>query len=316
MELFSENLGEVETDEELASLQQQFPYYDLGYITQSAGSPRRREKDWIEKLWKQYAPYADSHFIEDFKRQFAERSWELYLGATLLNRGFRLGRHNNAGPDFDVQNNKGERLTWIEATVTEKGKGKDRVPEMIYEIAIDVPEEEMLLRVSNALDEKFKRYQTELTNGVVKDNEPYVIAVNRSPLNHVDPGLPLILKALFGIGHQALRIIAGGVRQTKPESFWTNRPKIGKRSGKDVPMLFFDDPTYSGISAIVYCADSILNSPRISQEMGENFVAIHNPLAKNLLPEGFFPFGDEYKAEGEYVKKIREGKKWNKPNLF
>jgi len=147
MKLFSENLGEVKTDEELASLQQQFPHYDPGYITQSAGLPRRREKEWMEKLWEQYEQYADPNFLEDFKRQFAQRSWELYLGAILLNRGFKLGRHNSAGPDFDVQNNKGSRLTWVEAIATDKGKGSDKVPEMVRGIVTDVPEEAMLLRI-------------------------------------------------------------------------------------------------------------------------------------------------------------------------
>lgn len=316
MKLFSENLGEVKTDEELASLQQQFSTYDPGYITQSAGFSRREKKEWMEKLWEQYEQYADTHFLEDFKRQFAQRSWELYLGTSLLNRGFKLGKHNPAGPDFDVQNEKGERLTWIEAITTDKGKGSDKVPEMVHGAVMDVPEEEMLLRISNALDKKFKKYQVELTKEIIKNNEPYVIAVNRSPLDHVDPGLPLILKALFGIGHQALRIMAGGIRQEEPESFWTGRPKIGKQSGTDVPMLFFEDSTHSGISSVIYCTDNVLNSPHIPQEMGENFVIIHNPLAKNALHDGFFPFGDEHKVERGSIKKIRGKKEWSKMDVF
>lgn len=309
MKLFSENLGSVSTDEELASLQQQFPNYDPGYITQAAGLPRRREKEWMEKLWEKYESYADSHFLKDFKRQFTQRSWELYLGATLLSRGFKLGQHNDTGPDFDVQNNKEERLTWIEAVTTEKGSGNDRVPDLVYGVAMDLPEEKMLLRIANALDKKFKKYQTELIKKFIKDNEPYVIALSRSSLDHVDPGLPLILKALFGIGHLTLRVMVGGVRQEKPESSWTGRPKVGKQSGKDVPMLFFEYANHAGISAVIYCRDSILDSPRLLQDMGENFVIVHNPLAKNPLPKGFFPFGDEYRVEGEYIKKIRERKK-------
>ncbi len=187
---------------------------------------------------------------------------------------------------------------------------------MAHGIVTDVPEEKMLLRISNALDKKFKKYQTELVNKIVKDSESYVIALNRSPLDHVDPGLPLILKALFGIGHQALRIMVGGVRQENPESFWTGRPKIGKRSGNDVPMLFFEDEEHAGISAIIYCADNILNSPRLPEEMGENFVVVHNPLAKKPLQDGFFPFGDEHRAKGDYIKKIRERKDWNKYSPF
>ena len=316
MKLFSENFGEVKTDEELASLQQQFPQYDPGYITQSAGLPRRREKEWMEKLWEQYEQYADQHFLEDFKRQFAQRSWELYLGTTLLNRGFKLGKHNSAGPDFDIQNEKGVRLAWVEAIATDKGKGNDRVPDMVYGVGSNVPEEEMLLRVTNALDKKFKKYQTEIKNKIVKENEPYVIAINRSNLDHLDPLLPLILKAVFGIGHLTLRIMVGGVRQENTESYWGRQPNIAKKSGKEVPTLFFEDEKHAGISAVIYCADNILNSPRVPEEMGENFVIVHNPLAKNPLPDGFFPFGDEHRAEASFIKKIREKKDWNKHSPF
>ncbi|MCK4823940.1 hypothetical protein KA005_49760, partial [bacterium] len=251
MKLFSENFDSVSSDEELVSLQQQFPNYDPGYICQSAGLQRRKVKEWMEKLWEEYESYADSHFLKDFKHQFTQRSWELYLGATLLNRGFRLGQHNDTGPDFDVQNDKEERLTWIEAVTTGKGSGNDRVPDLVYGVAIDLPEEKMLLRIANALDKKFKKYQAELIKKFVKDNEPYVIALSRSPLDHVDPGLPLILKALFGIGHQTLRIMTESTRREKPESFWTGRPKIDKRSGRNVPMLFFKDPAHSCISAVI-----------------------------------------------------------------
>lgn len=308
--LFSENLGEVKTDEELASLQQQLPGYDPAYITQTAGVPRREIKDWMESLWAQYEPYADPHFLEEFKRQFVGRSWELYLGATLLNHGFRLGRHVSAGPDFDVQNEAGERLTWVEAVTTRKGIGSDRVPNLVYGIVQDVPEEAMLLRISQALDYKFKQYQEAVVNNIVQSGEPYVIALNRSNLDYPDPDMPLVLKALFGFGHQALRVMVNGIRQENPETFWTGRANINKKSGEGVSMLFFEDPAHSGISAVFYSTDNILQSPRGVEQMGENFVIVHNPLAKNPLRRGFFPFGDEYAVEGESVKKIRNAKKY------
>lgn len=307
MKLFSEDLGSVSTDEGLVLLQQQFPAYDPGYITQAAGLPRRSSKEWMEKLWEQVEPYVDSHFVEDFKRQFAQRSWELYLGATLLNRGLKLGKHVKEGPDFSIQNNQEARLLWLEAVVPDKGTGSDRVPRIINDVLMDVPEDEMLFRISNSLSEKFKQYQARLTSGVVQDSEPYVIAINRSPLNYADPGLPLILKVLFGVGHQALRIAAENARREQAGSFWTARPKIKKQSGEDVAMLFFENLAHSGISAVIYCVDNILNSSRIAQAMGENFVIVHNPLAKNPLPDRFFPFGDEYRAGERFEngKKVR-----------
>ena len=315
MKLFSENLRLVETNRELVVLQKQFPNYDPGYICQATAALRQKEKEWIEKLWEQYEPYADSHFTEDFKRQFAQRSWELYFGATLLNHGFKLGSNRGTGPDFDVRNENDERLSWVEAISIEQGNGNDRVPDMIWGVVQNVPEEEMMLRITNALDKKFKKYQAELKKDIIK-NEPYVLAINRSNIGFLDPVIPLILKVLFGIGHLTLKLSVNGVKQENPESFWSGRPSVAKKSGENIPMLFFVDQAHAGISAIIYSVNSILNSPHTANEMGENFVIVHNPLARNPLPDGFFPFGDEYKVQGDQINKIRQAKVWNRNNLF
>lgn len=305
MKLFSDNLPPVKNDEGIALLKNQFPQYDLGYICQATAVSRSDVKNWIEDLWQQYEPYADKQFPEDFKRRFMQRSWELYLGTTLLNRGFKLGAHKDFGPDFDAHLQNGERLAWIEAVATEKGDGPDKVPEIVHGVVMAVPEKEMLLRIANALDKKFKQYQARLENKIVQNSDPYVIAINRSDLEHPESNIPLIIKVLFPIGHLALRIMVDGKRAEKPESFWTTKLKIDKHSGKEVPTLFFEEKEHEGISAVIYCIDSILNSPQNSKEMGENFVTVHNPLAKNPLPNGIFPFGDEYKAKGGFINKIR-----------
>lgn len=314
--LFSESLKEIRTSAELATLQSAYPEYDAGYLCQAAGFTRRKAQVWMEELWENYRPHADSQFRSDFRRQFSQRSWELYLGATFLNRGLLLGKHSNAGPDFRIENDKGELLTWVEAVAPDKGNGNDRVPDMRYGVASTIPEDEMLLRLTSVLDTKHKKYQADVSNGLVKDDEPYVIAINRSGLDFLDAELPLILKAVFAIGHLTLQIKVGGVRQKNPKSFWSARGKVSKRNGSDVPTLFFMDENHAGISAVIYCVDNILNSPRPSKKLGENFVVAHNPYAKNPLPAGFFPFGEEYKADGEYVKKVRKQKKWERPSPF
>jgi hypothetical protein len=158
--LFSENLGTIASDEELATLKRRFPEYDLGYLCQATYGIRRHDRRWMEELWQEYEPYADTHFLEDFKRQFTQRSWELYLGVTFLNRGFTLGTHQNVGPDFDLRERvDGKRLAWVEAIAVTKGRGNDRVPDLFYGGIMSVPEEEMTLRLMNALGEKLKKYQ-------------------------------------------------------------------------------------------------------------------------------------------------------------
>lgn len=317
MELFSENLGSIKSDEELTSLKQQFPEYDLAYICQATLFDRKKVREWMERLWKQYEPYADKQFLKDFKRQFTQRAWELYLGTTFMNRGFHLGKHRAVGPDLDIRDEaSGKRLVWIEAIAVEKGEGNDRVPDVVYGGVSSVPEEQMMLRLAGALEKKFKRYCSELEKGVVKDDEPYVIAIDRSALQHVDASAPLILKTLFGIGDLTITFELGDNGHKPKDVFWSELPKLDKISGKPVPMRFFLDATHAGISAVIYSHHDIINSPRVPKEMGENFLIAHNPYAKNPLLHNFFPFGDEFVVKENSVQRIRKKKDYNHPDAF
>ena len=97
----------------------------------------------------------------------------------------------------------------------------------------------------------------------------------------------------------------------QPKHFWNNRPSVHKHNKAQVPMLFFCEETYQGISAVMYCPYGTFSSPYLAEELGENICVVHNPLAKNPLPNGFFPFGDEYKVEGEYLTKIRSSSSYH-----
>ena len=316
MKLFSDDFPEVRSDEELQALMQLHPDYDAGYLCQASSVLRKKTKAWMEKLWKQYHPHADSHFLEEFKRQFTQRAWELYLGVTLLNNGFKLGKQKDDGPDFEILNVEGKPPVWIEAIAVKKGGGNDRVPDLAYGTVSNIPTDEMVLRIAAGLDTKYKKYCSDLKNGFIKENEPYVIAIDRSELEHVDALLPNILKALFGIGTLALHVRVGGKRVKRPKSSWTSQFEIIKRSGSSVPMLFFENPEHAGISAVIYTRDHVINSPRGPKQMGQNFTIVHNPYAKNPLPDSFFPFGDIHRAEEGFVKKIIKRKAFRKPNPF
>ena len=316
MNLFSDDFGVIDTDEELASMQNQFPFYDPAYICQASVPSRIKTKEWMEKLWIQYAPYADKDFLEEFKRQFTQRSWELYLGATLINHGFILKKNIAEGPDFEIQDKEGKRITWIEAIAVTKGKGIDKVPDISYGVVQSVPVDQISLRLSSALKEKYEKYLVYIKNGIIKSEDPYIIAVDRSECGLGDPYGPQILSVLFGIGDPALHMRVGGKPVENPEISWTHRPLLNKGNGKNVPMLFFEDSSHAGISAVIYTRDHVINSPRKLEEMGENFFIVHNPNAANQLPDNFFPFGEEYRASDGYVNRIREQKNYTKPDPF
>lgn len=314
MDLFK-NLGETKNNDELDIVCKKFKY-DRSYICLATCVQKRKERQWIENLWRQCELYLDTNFWKDFQMQFIQRSWELYLAATLINRGFKLEKSIDWGPDFKLLGNRKVSVVWIEAMALMKGDGKNSVPGMIYDDVQNIPEEEMLLRISSGLEIKFEQYEHWVQKSVIKENEPYIIAINRCDLEYMDPEVPLIFKALFGIGHLALRIFSSDDKQEKPKPFWSERKEIKKFNGNAVSMEFFKKKRHNGVSGIIYCKDNILNSPWEPKEMGENFIFVHNPLAKNPLPNNFVPFGSIYKEKNNYICKIRNNKKWEKADPF
>lgn len=302
VKLFNEDLGTASNKAELDKLKEKFNYYDPSYVAVSTMTTRPDFRERLESIWIQYAPFADSNFVNEFKKQFNQRAWELHLGATLINRGYILGNHSNIGPDFKIPYK--DKNIWIEAIAVEKGDGQDKVPNIEYGKAMDVPEKEMLLRLTAGLRVKHQKYLSYINDNLISPNDPFVIAIDRSPLEHMDAQIPLILKCLFAIGHQIILLKREKPQPKTEGSTWSAREKVNKISGSEVEMLMFRDSSFEGISAIIYCSQNILNSPRDPKQMGNNFVIVHNPFAKNRLPDNYFKFGDTWKQENDQLKKI------------
>lgn len=309
--LFSENLGVVSNNKQLTILKKKFSFYHPTYVAIATMTTQPEFRNWLESIWKQYELYADSNFPNEFKKQFNQRSWELHIGATLLNRGYSLGEHKDAGPDFKILYNN--RAIWVEAVAVEKGDGKDKVPEIEYGKAMEVPEKEMLLRLTAGLEEKYRKYLSYLKNSYVNPRDPFIIAIDRSPLEHMDAQIPLILKCLFAIGHQVLFLKRTTPQPNAEGSTWSSRDKLNKASGSEVGMLMFRDSSYEGISAVIYCTRGILSSPRELNQLGSNFVIVHNPHAKNPLPDNYFSFGEEWKQVGDQLRRITKSSESTNP---
>ena len=300
--LFDKKLGVASDQETLTKLKKKFKSFDPIYVAVSTMTTQHDFRDWLELVWKQYKPYADTNFSNEFKIQFNQRAWELHLGSTLLNRGYILEKHNKIGPDFKIPH-EGKNV-YIEAIAVEKGVSNDKVPKVKNKVLMDVPEKEMLLRLTAGVKEKHTKYLSYLINGVIQQNDPFVIAIDRSPLEHVDPQIPLIFKCLFAIGYQVLFLRGNKSKTQTEESTWSVRDKINKINNSEVEMSIFRNPCFEGISAIIYCNQNIFNSPKDPKHMGDSFVIVHNPFAKNPLPYNFFTFGSTWVQEGVQVKKI------------
>ncbi len=305
--LFDRRLGIAKNQVDLEELLKQYPppEYDPLYVCLATRVDFEEKRQWIEAKWKEYQQFADKDFASEFKKHLRQRAWELSLGITLHKRWtlqpeFK-SKHKGAGPDFKTLCNVSEvaQTVWIEAIAVEKGKSINKVPEMVLNGVACLPEDKMLLRLTNGLDEKYRKYVKYVENNVVGTDDPYVIAINRSELEHLDPQLPLILKCLFRLEHQVL-FVGSGRLLNDTERFWTIRDQIMK-NGSPISMGFFDDPKYSGISAVIYVVTDIINSPLLSEEMGDNFTIILNPHAKNPLPEELLTFGKIWRKEGDQI---------------
>ena len=261
-------------------------------------------KTFVEQLWQQFCPLADPDFLEDAKTHFPERFWEMYLAYVLMERGYKLDKHGTYGPDFYFHSDN--VTVCIEATVPGAGKGPDRVPplsgtsDMINQglepIAQEVPEDKIILRFTNAIDEKRKKYDKYLADEIISPTDKCIIGINGGevlPRLFDEFSLPYIVKSLFPLGKFSVTFDRDFNIVSSRHQY---RPKITKSSGKDVPTNPFLDENYQGITGVLYNNVDAVNDP---ERAGDKFIFIHNPLARNPLPRNFFKFGTEYYVEND-----------------
>lgn len=255
-------------------------------------NPRFHEqKLFLESLWQVFLPYADPKFKNELALQFHPRFWEMYLACTLLELGFDLVPRNSAyGPDIQI--NLHDKRVWIEATAPDAGFGGDVVPgysELENSIQfIQVPEEQMILRLTNSFYKKCQRYEKYASSGLISNNDVFVIAINGFDIPHIlgEDEIPYIVKSVLPFGNLTVSI---DIEEMKPtEQFYQYRGHIQKKSGSEVPTKAFQDPSYSFVAGILYSTAELWNLPR---SLGEDFLFVHNPTANQGLDKGWISRG-------------------------
>jgi len=284
--IFTDDFPEISTNKELQKIIQEFPEYDPYYI---ASSCKRERKELFDGLWQIYQSLADKHFLSDCKKHFHQRMWEMYLGVSLIKNGLDISS-SKSGPDFIV--NKGrENEIFIEATACTRGTTKDAVPEEYFaetpeEIRVqDVPYDKILIRITNSLDYKYKKYK----DFIEEEEKPYIIAISRSALGYLDD-IPLIFKCLFGLGFQSYKMINGKFFNAGRK----RKKQLIKESGAKIPISFFEEEEHSIVSAVIYSDRSVLNYPK---EIGSDCILVHNPMAKYPVDLKIFSFFRQHKAK-------------------
>ena len=247
-----------------------------------------------EQLWPRFAPYADSNFLREAKDNFNERFWEMYLGCTLLDCGYDIGTPGDEGPDLyaDV----GKNRVWFEATAPSAGTGGDQVPEPELGKATRVPDDQILLRLTGAIDAKRQHFEAAATNGITSEHDAAVICINGRNIPHSisDYWPHRIVRAVFPIGYPTVTVD----RETSDavDFGFDLRSQLEKVSGTEIPTTGFTDDSLAIISALIYSRVDCANGP---SRLGDDFICVHNPNARNPLPFGFLGRGFEYFAQAD-----------------
>jgi hypothetical protein len=219
----------------------------------------------------------------------------MYLAVALLEQGLPIKRHGDEGPEFFAP--VSGRRVWIEAMAPGPGEGPDHVPEIVLGgKLVTVPVEKILLRLTNALDEKRNRYLAALNKGIVAPEDMYVLAINSRGVPYAPYGgsMPYWLQAFLPIGP----LMADFDVKTGEivDAFYSYRPAVRKSKGAEVPTRAFLDPEKSSFcSAVLHSAVDCANHP---SKLGEDFAVLHNPSATNPVADAMFSWCEQFSIRG------------------
>lgn len=291
-DLFSADLPIIETNDELKQFQIGNSALDPYYI---ASGCNRSRKEIFEKLWKKYYLYADSNFLSAVKKQFHQRTWEMYLGNVLLNRNYTINRRlQNEGPDFLIDD-----VGYIECIAPTRGdpSKSDSIPEMrttesMDEIQlVDVPIDKIILRITDAVKAKAQdQYEKWKSKKWFDSKMPFIIAINTGDLEYPDDSsMPYVIKALFGTQFMEIDL-------KNKASSWSYRTKIEKKNMHTVSVTGFLDSSLNFVSGILFSNKTVLNHP---DYIGADCVFVNNPFAINTVDLSFCKLFDQWSSRRE-----------------
>ena len=184
------------------------------------------------------------------------------------------------------------------------GRDPTRFPCSRQGKAYTVPDQQVTLRLLNAIDKKRKQWEKSLASEIVSLQDLHIIAVNTALIDlaglEITP--PRIVKAVYGIGDQYVTVNL----ETKKVigSGYHPRFAIPKASGKSVDSALFVSAAASDVSAVLYSRAGLfrtysehLTSTDV-ERLGRDFLTVHNINAAVALPEGWLRLGREVVRRG------------------
>jgi hypothetical protein len=219
-------------------------------------APFRKAERELLNNWAAGFPDRDGKLVREFQTTFNSTFWEIYLYACLKAYACDFD-WSQASPDFCVRSRNVD-LT-IEATTANAAAGKPN------EWARAFTEEELrtlrrfkqlnteaIIRLSNAILGKLRKYETSYSNmGHVK-GKPFVIAVAPFEQPHFNLQYDRPIRALLYDYY-----VDEDAYLNKPKAYPHGPPvvhlgTVDKENGAKIPLGIFNNKNYSEVSAVIF----------------------------------------------------------------
>ena len=248
-----------------------------------------------EDLWRDFKPFADANFADEFPLRLHERWFEMYLTVSLLRAGYNV-QCPKPGPDVLVTID-GRRL-WIEATCATSGELglPDSVPAPVFAKEgepgefRDVPKDQRVLRIRNSLQTKAKVVSKYLKEGVVPAGDAVAIAINVHDVPWLWTDIDEYMqRSLYGLGDLMVAIDRKTLKAVE-----TRRQQVShvvKNNKAEVGVQPFIDGSMPEVSAVLAAGADCAN---LRKYLGQDFVLFPNLTATVPWPTGAIELGDEW----------------------
>ena len=235
----------------------------------------------LQLMWTDFQPYAPRGFRKNLRVSFHQRWWEMYLTLGCVRLGFTVKTfRNDRGPDILIEL-EGQKV-WVEAVAPRPGEATDAVPEPVLNGCQELPIRESILRLTNAIGEKRRKFESYIQQGIVSEDDPCIVAVSSCCLNQfgtiLDFPQSVMLRVLAGAGDLVIPI--NGTRRSYSEFTDTTH----RDSGSSVNLNLFYQDGYEIISGVLYSAHDPLNAPGRPEAALELFI---NPNSRVVIPSAF-----------------------------
>jgi hypothetical protein len=270
------------------------PWYLASARPEHEGAQRARQN--CDDLWRDFEPFASSHFLAEFPVRYHQRWFEMYLAVALLRAGIEFECPETAAPDIRAVIDG--RVVWIEATAPTGGDASN--PDRVVQpratdasqepVAYKVPTENVILRVSGALRDKSLRIREYRDGSIIGADDCALIAINICGIPHgfYDP-VKYALGATYGVGNQYVSIDPK-THQTV-DSGWQYRAHIPRASGSPVDVSPFLRPGLEHVGGAIVGS---LNSANCDPPIGRDFIQLPNQFAAQRYPQGKIKMGREW----------------------